>query len=354
MLPRIRALASLMAAAIAACGDVASTSSIEPPACTGNLVDLSSDVHPIHDPAIAREKGTYYVYSSSPTGTYYASSDLRTWTRRGSVFDGIPPWILDLIPQANHIGSPDIEWFDGRWVLYYQSHIQGTCNAAIGVATNRTLDPASPDYEWKDHGLVLRSTPEFANFPYLCGQDGVWFDAIDPTLFVDPADGRPWLAFGSTLGGIYLVEVDPGTLRPTQQPRDFVLLAARDLGLPDPIIEAPYLVRRGGWYYLFLSHDRCCQGANTTYKILVGRSRRLGGPYLDHEGRALLDGGGTVLIEREGSLIGTGHADVFSDGGYDYLVHHAYDATSGYEPVLNVRRLVWDDEGWPSACQLGG
>lgn len=342
---------ALLAALVAACGGSSPTPWVEPPPCTGNLVDLASDVRPVHDPAIARENGVYYVYSSSPDGTFYTSPDLRTWTRRGSVFDGVPSWILDLIPEANHVGSPDVEWYDGRWVLYYQSHVQGTCNAAMGVATNRTLDPLSPEYGWQDHGLVLRSTPEYANFPYLCGADGTWFDAIDPTLFVDPADGRPWLAFGSTLGGIYLVEIDPHTFLPTQSPRDFVLLAARDLGLPDPIVEAPYLVRRDGWYYLFLSHDRCCQGANTTYRILVGRSRNLAGPYLDRDGRRLLDGGGTLLIEREGSLIGTGHADVFSDGGWDYLVHHAYDSRADYEPVLNVRRLDWDEEGWPRACK---
>jgi len=351
---RATAVAASLAALVAACGDVSTTPRAAPPPCTGNLVDRSSDVAPIHDPAIAREGDTYWIYSSSPTGTFYSSTDLRRWTRRGSVFDGIPPWILATIPRADHIGSPDIEWYDGRWVLYYQSHIQGTCDAAMGVATNRTLDPASPDYEWQDHGLVLRSTPEFENFPLLCGQDGVWFDAIDPTLFVDPADGRPWLLFGSTLGGIFLVEIDPKTFVPTGHPRDFVLLAARDLGLPDPIVEAPYVVHRDGWYWLFLSHDRCCQGANTTYRILVGRSRTLEGPYLDRDGRRLLDGGGTVLIEREGSLIGTGHADVFSDGGWDYLVHHAYDAEAGYEPVLNVRRLDWDEEGWPSACKAGG
>lgn len=325
----------------------------EPP-CTGNLVDRASDVTPIHDPAIAREGGVYYVYSSSPLGTFHASPDLREWTRAGTVFERIPPWILELIPNADHIGSPDIEWYDGRWVLYYQSHVGGTCNAAIGVATNATLDPASPDYRWVDHGLVLRSAPLFENLDLICGVDDTWYDAIDPTLFVDPNDGKPWLLFGSTLGGLFLVDIDPVTLRPTGEPHDFALLAARELLQADPIIEAPYLVHRDGWYYLFLSHNRCCMGANTRYKILVGRSRAIAGPYVDRDGVPLLEGGGTVLIEHEGSLIGTGHADVFTDRGWSYLVHHAYDAEHDYVPVLNVRRLDWDGEGWPRACQAVG
>jgi arabinan endo-1,5-alpha-L-arabinosidase len=64
-----------------------------------------------------------------------------------------------------------------------------------------------------------------------------------------------------------------------------------------------------------------------------------------------MEDGGTVLIEREGTMIGTGHADVYSEGGYDYLVHHAYDRERDYESILNIRRMDWDEEGWPSACK---
>lgn len=332
------------------CGDGATTGGLPEPPCTGNLADRSSDVLHIHDPAIARQGDEFFIYSSSATGSFYRSPDLRRWTAAGTVFEAIPDWIYEEIPNADHIGSPDIAWYDGRWVLYYQSHIGGTCNAAMGVATNVTLDPDSPDYKWVDHGLVLRSTPLFENLDIICGVDDVWYNAIDPTLFVDPVDGKPWLIFGSTVGGIFLVEIDPQTLMPTQHPRDFVLLAARDVLQEDPIVEAPYIVHRDGWYHLFLSHNHCCKGADTTYKIVVGRSRTLAGPYLDREGVPLVEDGGTIVIDGDGSLIGTGHGDVFSHGGHDYLVHHARDADLDYTPVLNVRRLDWDSEGWPRAC----
>ena len=325
------------------------SASNEPP-CDGNLVDLTSDVNGIHDPAIAKQGDTYYIYSSSALASFYTSTDLESWTEAGRIFDELPPWVTEELPDPDHIGAPDIAWHDGQWVLYYQSHIGGTCNAGIGVATNGTLNPADSDYRWVDHGLVLRSTPLFDNVDTICGKDDAWFNAIDPHLFVD-TDGKPWMVFGSTLGGLFLVDIDPKTFVPTQHPRDFVLLAARDLLGEDPIIEAPYIVHRDGWYYLFLSHNRCCQGADTKYKILVGRSRNLAGPYVDQAGVSLLDSGGTVLIEREGTHIGTGHADVYSEDGYDYLVHHAYDSAQNYESVLNIRRLVWDDRGWPSACK---
>lgn len=322
---------------------------VEPP-CSGNLVDRESDVMDIHDPAIAKQGDTYYIYSSSPLGSFYSSPDLRTWTEEGQVFESLPDWVIEELPDPDHIGAPDIAWFDGKWVMYYQSHIGGTCNAGIGVATNTTLDPDDEAYLWDDHGLVLRSTPLSEDTGLLCGVDEVLFNAIDPHLFID-VDGKPWLVFGSTLGGLMLVDIDPETFKPTQHPRDFVQLAARDLLQEDPIIEGAYIIHREGWYYLFLSHDRCCQGADTTYKILVGRSQALAGPYVDKEGTSLLEEGGTVLIEREGELIGTGHADVYSEGGYDYLVHHAYDAALDYRSVLNIRRLVWGGDGWPTACQ---
>lgn len=325
---------------------------VEPP-CTGNLVNRDSDVWHIHDPAIAKENGSYYIYSSSPLGSFYRSDDMRTWTESGRLFDALPDWTYEELVTPDHIGAPDIAWYDGQWVLYYQSHIGGTCNAGTGVATNKTLDPEDPNYEWVDHGLLLRSTPLFDGIDIICGQDEAFYNAIDPHLFID-VDDKPWLVFGSTIGGLLLAEIDPKTFRPTQHPRDFVTLAARDLLQPDPIIEGPYIIHRDGWYYLFISHNRCCQGADTKYKILVGRSRDLKGPYIDRDGVSLMEDGGTVLIESEGTMIGTGHADVYSEGGYDYLVHHAYDRERDYESILNIRRMNWDGEGWPSACKADG
>ena len=339
------------AAGLLSCGEASkpAATAYEPP-CTGNLVDRTSDVLRIHDPAIAKQDDTYYIYSSSALASFYTSPDMKTWTESGRIFEELPQWVRDELPNPDHIGAPDIAWYDGKWVLYYQSHIGGTCNAGIGVATNATLNPDDPEYEWIDHGLILRSTPLFENLDIICGVDETWYNAIDPHLFID-VDGKPWLVFGSTLGGLFLVDIDPKTFRPTTHPSEFKVLAARDLLIADPIIEGPYIIHRDGWYYLFLSHNRCCQGADTKYKILVGRSRTLAGPYFDRDGVALLEGGGTVLIEREGSLIGTGHADVYSENGYDYLVHHAYDASLNYQSMLNIRRLVWDEDQWPRACQ---
>ena len=91
---------------------------------------------PIHDPTIERFEDAYYVYSSSALGSFYRSTDLISWQASGAVFEQMPDWLLNEIPEADHIGAPDISYYQGRYLLFYQSHISDTCNAATGLATN--------------------------------------------------------------------------------------------------------------------------------------------------------------------------------------------------------------------------
>jgi arabinan endo-1,5-alpha-L-arabinosidase len=190
-----------------------------------NIVNLSSDASPIHDPAMIKMDDTYYVYSSSKSGSFYSSPDMRNWTFAGTVFEEIPAWLTEAIPVADHIGAPDISYYNDQYVLFYQSHKPDTCNAATGYATNQSLNPADPNYEWIDHGQVLRSEPYFEGVDIFCGNHNAVYNAIDAHFFLDE-DGRPWLAFGSTIGGIKLVELDPDTLEPISDP-EFITLAQR-------------------------------------------------------------------------------------------------------------------------------
>ena len=150
-----------------------------------NIVDLQSTTSPIHDPTIIAENDTYYVFSSSPLGSFYTSTDLQSWRHAGEVFTDIPAWLAQAIPEADHIGSPDISFYEGRYLLFYQSHISNTCNAATGLATNTVLDPLHPDYLWVDHGLILRSTPFYEDIGIYCGDENSTFNAIDAQFFVD-------------------------------------------------------------------------------------------------------------------------------------------------------------------------
>ncbi|RZK61699.1 MAG: arabinan endo-1,5-alpha-L-arabinosidase, partial [Hymenobacter sp.] len=116
----------------------------------------------------------------------------------------------------------------------------------------------------------------------------------------------------------------------------------------DGAIEAPFLLRRGGYYYLFTSLDYCCRGPQSTYKLVVGRARALTGPYLDQAGTPLEQGGGTLLLQGDADWYGVGHNAVASFDGTDYLVFHGYDAHDKGRPKLRIEALSWSAEGWPA------
>jgi arabinan endo-1,5-alpha-L-arabinosidase len=107
------------------------------------------------------------------------------------------------------------------------------------------------------------------------------------------------------------------------------------------------MIQRDGWYYLFVSWDTCCKGVDSTYKIMVGRSKDVLGPYVDAEGNRMTDGGGTLVLERQGRWIGPGHNSVLNDNCKYYLVYHTYDGDNRGQSVLQIRPLTWDKNGWP-------
>ncbi|MBI1258175.1 MAG: family 43 glycosylhydrolase, partial [Chloroflexi bacterium] len=113
-------------------------------------------------------------------------------------------------------------------------------------------------------------------------------------------------------------------------------------------IEAPFIIRKGDYYYLFASYDFCCRGADSTYNVRVGRSDTVTGPYADKDGVAMLDGGGTQVTFPTDRWKGPGHNGILQDNGVEYIVYHAYDAEHQGDPTMRIDQLVWDADGWPS------
>ena len=323
-----------------------------------------------HDPVLAKEGDTYYLYHTGRGVRVKSSQDLVSWKEEAPVFAQTPAWVAEMLPKFDgHIWAPDIFRHNGVFYLYYSVSAFGRNTSAIGVATSVTLDPKSPDYAWKDHGIVIRSVP---------GRD-LW-NAIDPNVLLDEK-GTPWMTFGSFWTGIKLVKLNPDLLSVAtgpgeewhtlaSRPRDFEV-DERDAGdsanpeldyaslyTPEQLernrsmksgsIEAPFLFRKDGFYYLFVSWDRCCQGVNSTYKTLVGRSKDIRGPYLDREGRRLVRGGGTLVAGGDGeNWAAAGHCAAYTFGDKDYLVLHAYDLKDGGRAKLRIREIQWSD-GWPT------
>jgi len=301
---------------------------------------VEGDVSPIHDPAIIRERDTYHVFASNRFNQklvpMFCSKDLARWTLCGNVFDAVPEWAQQEVPGTRGIWAPDISYFRGRYRLYYSVSTFGKNRSVIGLATNRTLDPQSPDYLWVDEGKVVGSTSE-----------DDW-NAIDANLALDEK-GNPWLTWGSFWGGIKLRRVDPETGKLSKSDTTLHSLASRR-PLQPPSVEAPFIVRRGKYHYLYVSLDMCCRGKASTYKIVVARARKITGPYVDSHGKPMMEGGGTLVLEGAEAWRGPGHQAVLADGKTDRLVFHAYDATTG-RPRLQVSDIVWD-HGWPRVAPL--
>jgi arabinan endo-1,5-alpha-L-arabinosidase len=311
---------------------------------------LSGDYPVTHDPSIAREGNTYYVFATTSNARegqlpIRCSHDLLEWKPCGHVFAVIPAWIHEASPATRDLWAPDISYFQGRYHLYYAYSSFGVNTSGIALATNETLDPQSPKYHWQDEGLVLKST---------AADD---FNAIDPNIVFDET-GAPWLSFGSFWGGIKMRRIDSLTGKPSSaDPKQYSLAArakpdkpeAPKPGLPGDwqAIEAPFIVRHGDYFYLFVSFDLCCRGTHSSYRTMVGRSRHVTGPYVDEDGKPMLEGGGTQLLKPNSRWLGPGGESVLLRPEGDIIVFHAYDAVTGI-PALQISTMTWTN-GWPHA-----
>lgn len=296
----------------------------------------------IHDPStIVKEGKTYWVFGTGHGVPAFSSEDRIRWTPRGAVLSASPAWVKDAVPgnKNNHLWAPDLRRVRGTYYLYYSVSTFGSNTSAIGLATSPTLDPAA----WVEQGVVIRSGA------------GDNFNAIDPAVIETP-DRKLWLSFGSFWSGIKLIELDPATGKRIAPDSPIHALAANPANQHNAI-EAPFIQHRKGYYYLFVNWDYCCQGKKSTYHIRVGRSKKITGPYLDRSGKDLLRGGGTLLITSkpdDGSgapfdaKVGPGHAGIVSEKGVDrFSFHYEYVRDQGGRPMLEIRTLTWDKDGWP-------
>ncbi len=284
----------------------------------------------VHDPCIIRQGDYVYVFCTGNGIPIRRSSDLFHWKSVGRVFATVPAWVKTAVPGVSNLWAPDVSYRNGRYYICYAASTFGSNTSCLGLVSNVTLDPADPNYLWVDEGMVINSNSA-SNY-----------NAIDGNVLQDP-EGQWWLSFGSFWTGIKLTRLDPNTGKPDTQPPVLASLADR----PGHAIEAPFIVWRNGYYYLFPSYDSCCQGAGSTYNIRVGRSTAVNGPYSDAAGAALLQGGGTRLFEADPRWKGPGHCAVFHDKGQDYLVYHAYDALHKGRSVLRLRPFYWSADAWP-------
>jgi arabinan endo-1,5-alpha-L-arabinosidase len=319
-------------------------------------ITVSGDTEYVHDPSIIKDGDTWYLFGTA-NGPHRngelpirCSPDLHQWKLCGQVFDQVPEWIKKESPQTKELWAPDISYFKGEYHLYYAFSVFGKNTSGIALLTNKTLDPHSPNFHWEDRGLVLQSHLE---------DD---YNAIDPNLVLDEK-GRAWLSFGSFWSGIKMRRIDPQTGKLSSADTKVYSLASRKRpenptpnppGLPGnwQAIEAPFIVRHGDYFYLFVSFDLCCRGTKSNYKTMVGRSSNVTGPYTDASGTPMMQGGGAPVLLGNNRWIGPGGESIRQGKDEDIIVFHAYDGKTG-DAFLQLSTIDWT-RGWPHVALEGG
>ena len=211
---------------------------------------------------------------------------------------------------------------------------------------------------WNDEGCIVTSREKHDNW-----------NAIDPNFVIDDND-NPWLVWGSFWDGIQIVRLDTTMhIAVSQQPRTIARrynLSNRNAKAALPInpnppknptsdyagpnaIEAPFVFKHDGWYYLFVSWDYCCQGSKSNYRVAVGRSKTVDGPYLDSKGIDMCYGGGNLFLEGDKKEYeAAGHCAVYHFGDEDIFICHGYSVVQKGASVLIQEPIHWTSDGWPT------
>jgi arabinan endo-1,5-alpha-L-arabinosidase len=261
----------------------------------------------IHDPStVILCEGKYYTWGTG--GSPLVSDD--GWTWRG----GTQAAASGAAPDVIHVGD--------RYYMYI---------SGVTMISTKSLNPNSPDYRWEQGGRIAGADSD------------VDVNPIDPGAFLDPTNGTMWLSFGSYVGYLQLVQLDPATgkrLKPDERPMNIAINC-----------EASDIIYHDGWYYLLATHGSCCAGSSSTYQIRMGRSKKVTGPYIDNMGVDMLKGGGKLFCGSSTRVIGPGHFGLLDcgDGVEKFSMHYEADLDHGGSfGILDIRPLCWRD-GWPVA-----
>ena len=324
-------------------------------------VPFVTDTPMVHDPVMAKEGNTYYIYATGMGIQKMTSTDRKNWTVHPEpVLSPIPAWTHDSVPGfKNHVWAPDIIQWHGKWWLAYSCSTFGKNGSAIGLQSTKSLASS----QWTDEGCIVTSHG---------GRDN--WNAIDPNFVIDGKD-NPWLVWGSFWDGIQIVRLDKTMhVAKGEKPRTI----ARRFNLdskasnnalpinPNPpknptsdfagpnAIEAPFIFKHAGYYYLFVSWDYCCQGSKSNYRVAVGRSKTVDGPYLDRNGIDMRYGGGNIFIEGDKkNFEAAGHCAVYNMDGEDIFICHGYSIAHEGASILIQRPITWTADGWPELAPVG-
>ena len=274
------------------------------------------------DPSIIRaDNGVYYLYATGEV--IYKSKDLVNWDYVGKVFQGVPrPSFVDV----NSYWAPCITKQDKLYVLYFALSVWGgEEEAGIGVATSE-----SPEGPFK-----------------IVGKDGKLFsglevgvrNSIDPYFIQD--GGAKYIIWGS-FHGIFGIELTSNGLAVKDVDSKFQIAGT--------YFEAAYIFKRMNYYYLFASIGSCCEGDDSKYQTVVGRSTHLKGPYTSKNGGNMMNNKFDVVLSGNTKFVGPGHNSriVVDKDERTWMFYHAYiRGKSDIGRTVCLDEVKWTDNEWP-------
>ena len=307
---------------LAACSSSSSKTEDDPENQPKNVYHNPVINYSLPDPSVIRgEDGYFYLYATENIRNLpiHRSKNLVDWEYVGTAFTN------DTRPNFEPKGglwAPDINKIGDKYVLYYSMSVWGgewTCG--IGCAT-----ADKPEGPFKDHGKMFRSNEINVQ------------NSIDPSYMED--GGKKYLFWGS-FRGIYGIELSDDGLS--------IKEGAKLRQVAGTAYEGTYIHKKDGYYYFFASIGTCCEGLKSTYTTVVGRSKKLFGPYVDKSGKKMLDNHHEVLIHKNDAFVGTGHnSEIVTDkAGNDWMFYHAVSTKNPGGRVLMMDKVDWKD-GWPS------
>ena len=285
------------------------------------------------DPTVIRTEEGFYLYATQ-TNSYwipiYFSKDLVNWEFKRSAFRNATKPKPDVLPGGGAFWAPEIRYINGKYVLYFSWAKWG--DGSISYTAVATSDSPVGD---------------FLNAKPLLITDDFGSNCIEQFYYEE--DGKKYMFVGS-FNGIYVTELTDDGLSVKRDADGKLVLKKQVCGRA---FEGTNIYKKGKYYYLFASINNCCDGINSRYKVVVGRSEKLLGPYVDRKGKDMLDNSWELVLEGDGeTFFGPGHNSIIipDDAGTDWMIYHSYvkenGAVGGRLGMLD--RIVWSADGWPT------
>lgn len=287
------------------------------------------------DPTVIRTEEGFYLYATQ-TNSYwipiYFSKDLVNWEFKRSAFRKATRPTEDVLPGGGAFWAPEIRYINGKYVLYFSWAKWG--DGSISYTAVATSDSPVGD---------------FLNAKPLLITDDFGSNCIDQFYYEE--DSKKYMFVGS-FNGIYVTELTDDGLSVKRGADGKPVLKKQVCGRA---FEGTNIYKKGKYYYLFASINNCCpnNGMDSKYKVVVGRSENLLGPYVDRKGKDMLDNSWELVLEGDGeTFFGPGHNSIIipDDAGTDWMIYHSYvkenGAVGGRLGMLD--RVVWSADGWPT------